>query len=110
MSNDDISGDLLEWVEEFLNKYKDKEGGLIFALCPDFVNLEKKTKEILELLKGLNLKIKFFVLDNNYRTKEHISDSEIKELKNYGDICLTDGTAEAQDRSQKLLQFIKKIL
>lgn len=110
MSNDDISGELYDWVKDFIKKYKNKDYGLIFALCPDFENLEKKTKKILELLTDFDIFIKFFVLDKNYKSKKPISESEISILKKYGTIYSVDGTIECTDRANKLRQFIENLV
>lgn len=107
MSNDDISGELYEWVNNFIKKYHNKYYGLISALCPDFENLEKKTKKILELLTDFDISIKFFVLDKNYKSKKPISESEISILKKYGTTYSVDGTIEGTYRAAKLRQFIE---
>lgn len=107
MSNDDISGELFDWVKDFIKKHRDKDYGLIFALCPDFENLEKKTTKILELLAEFKIIIKFFVLDKNYNSKKPISHSEINQLKKYGTTYSVDGSSEDINRANKLLQFIK---
>ncbi|MCL5028598.1 MAG: hypothetical protein M1480_06210 [Bacteroidetes bacterium] len=106
MSNDDISGKLFEWVENFIKKYKDKDYGLIFAFCPDFENKEKKTKAILNLLKDFDITIRFFILDKSYNTKEVINRTDIQELKKYGKICSVDGANKSTNRAKKLLEFI----
>jgi len=108
MSNDDIMGELYFWLKGFIEKYKDTYG-LVFALCPDFENSEKKTKMILEMLQKLNVEIRFFVLDKNYNNKKPISASEISALKKYGVVHLIDGTAESSMRADLLKKYISKI-
>lgn len=110
MSNDDIFGKLYDWVKNFVNKYQHNDYGLIFALCPDFISAEKKTKKILDLLQDIDIEIKFFILNKHYNNKKTISGDEMEELKKYGEIHLTDGTAEASTRAKDLMNFVKKII
>lgn len=108
MSNDDIYGALYDWVKKFISRYKNDDYGLVFALCPDFNNAEKKTKKILELLTDIDIEIKFFILDKNYNNDKEISKTEISEMKKFGNIYLTDGSVENNYRANELLKFVKK--
>jgi hypothetical protein len=107
MSNDDIFEKLYSRLKKFIDKNEIKYSGLIFALCPDFKTSKKKTKKILDLLKGLNIRIKFFVLKNNYENTKSITNSEIKQLEKYGNVHISDGTAEDTVRAKKLMKYFK---
>jgi hypothetical protein len=107
MSNDDISGRLLAWIEEFIIKYSNQDYGLIFALCPDFENLEKKTEQILKLFQDKDIKLGFFVLKQNFRNTLYISNDEIEKLKHFGKLNLFDGREEANIKAKALLTYVK---
>ncbi len=104
-SNDDNSTKLLDFV-------KNKNHLLqIIAFCPNFDNPERKSKEILEVLKVKGYQISFFVLKYKFNSQDiMITDSEIEELKNYGNCEIYNESEEAEIRAEKFKTFIIKTL
>ena len=107
MSNDDIAKkDLKEFLEKIDPNVKKI---IIITLCPNFDDPDRKTKEILNLLKDKYTPY-FFVLKQRYGKKVEVLDKEIDALKSIGGVEVIKGAVEDTERSRRLKQFIEKYL
>ena len=103
MSNDDVVESLVNFVKSITpssNRF------VIIALCPDFNNPIKKTKEILTDIESKYV-LFFFVLKNDYGNTRNIGDDEISVLKQLGTVTVSEGNIEDSNRATNFRIFIE---
>jgi hypothetical protein len=103
MSNDDIAEDLRRFLDKIDPNVKKI---IIITLCPNFDDPERKTKEILKLLKD-KYTPSFFVLKRRYNANDEVSDKEITALKSVGVVEVINGKVEDTERARKFKQFVE---
>lgn len=106
MSNDDIAKGLRDFLRDIDNNDKDI---IIITLCPSFDKPERKTKEILELLRNKYTPY-FFILKRKYKGHGEILESEINELSSIGRVEILDGKIDDTERAKHLRRYIKRYL
>ena len=104
MSNDDIAEDLRKFLDKIDPNVKKV---IIITLCPNFADPDRKTKEILRLLKDKYTPF-FFVLKRRYTTDSEVSDDEISALESVGDVEVLKGKVEDAERARSFKRFIEQ--
>jgi hypothetical protein len=105
-SNDDIYRELLIMIEEIVLREVEY---IIFPLCPDFIDKNKVTLEILQAV-AVKYETFFYVLEKKYGEEEYISQTEIETLKKFGKVKVLKGQFEAKYRSQEFKNYIEENL
>jgi hypothetical protein len=102
MSNDDIPISLIKFLKTADPKTWPY---IIVALCPDFNDDSKMTRELLELIQQ-KYDIYFWILKHAYSDARVIEDTEISILSAYGSICIYERQEEAKHRAKDLEKYI----
>jgi hypothetical protein len=106
MSNDDDPTSLINFVKSLNVNSKPT---IIIALCPNFDEKNRMTKEILDTLSD-KYSIFFFVLKWNYYKTKSIDTAQIDQLRNYGQIQIVENDVEDYLRARQLTDFISNNL
>jgi len=107
MSNDDLP-------DSFINRmstiHPNQWPNIIAALCPDFNDSNKKTKEVLQALNDKGYKLFFWVLQMQYGTNNQIAESELSQLQNHGSVEVFTEVAEAEARAEQFKNYINSTI
>jgi len=104
MSNDDRPDSYVEFMKSVSPQTKEF---IIAALCPNFERQNARTESILKSLNSKGYQLFFWVMLNQYGTREQVKADEIKKLKSYGTVELLSATAEAKQRAALLRAYIE---
>ena len=79
---------------------------IVAALCPDFDRPHKGTLDVLQTMRSKGYGLYFWVLEEQYGTKETIKRDEVSKLRDFGKVEIYAGQAQALTRAKHFKSFV----
>lgn len=110
MSNDDQPDGLVAFAKKL---DPDKKPNVIATLCPNFIDSDRYTHDILGAIKAKGYQIHFWVILNRAKPskngKNNIEPKEITELRSYGKVKVYDEGGLPKTHAHNLRTYIETL-